>query len=62
MNRRDLIGLFVAALGTGLAGVAAAAPRAIWTCTMHPEVRQKDPGKCPICKMALVEVPPAKQR
>ena len=27
-----------------------------WTCTMHPSVREKDPGKCPICSMDLVPV------
>ena len=27
-----------------------------WTCTMHPSVRAKDPGKCPICSMDLVPV------
>ncbi len=26
---------------------------AIWTCPMHPEVRQDHPGACPICGMAL---------
>jgi Cu+-exporting ATPase len=25
----------------------------IWTCPMHPEVRQDRPGACPICGMAL---------
>jgi Cu+-exporting ATPase len=25
----------------------------IWTCPMHPEVRQDHPGVCPICGMAL---------
>ncbi|HWP30793.1 MAG TPA: efflux RND transporter periplasmic adaptor subunit [Fimbriimonadales bacterium] len=25
-----------------------------WTCTMHPEVSEKGPGICPICKMDLV--------
>ncbi|KKW89502.1 heavy metal translocating P-type ATPase [Sphingobium chungbukense] len=25
----------------------------IWTCPMHPEVRQDHPGACPICGMAL---------
>lgn len=25
----------------------------IYTCPMHPEVRQKGPGNCPICGMAL---------
>jgi Cu(I)/Ag(I) efflux system membrane fusion protein len=27
-----------------------------WTCTMHPSVHSKDPGKCPICGMDLVPV------
>jgi Cu(I)/Ag(I) efflux system membrane fusion protein len=27
-----------------------------WTCTMHPSVREKEPGKCPICSMELVPV------
>ena len=27
-----------------------------WTCTMHPSVHAKDPGKCPICSMNLVPV------
>lgn len=26
---------------------------AIWTCPMHPEIRQVGPGSCPICGMAL---------
>jgi Cu+-exporting ATPase len=30
-----------------------ASPDAIYTCPMHPEVRQKGPGSCPICGMAL---------
>ncbi len=30
-----------------------AAPGAIYTCPMHPEVRQVGPGSCPICGMAL---------
>ncbi|WP_409514431.1 heavy metal translocating P-type ATPase [Brevundimonas sp.] len=25
----------------------------IWTCPMHPEIRQDHPGACPICGMAL---------
>nr|WP_245159368.1 heavy metal translocating P-type ATPase [Brevundimonas intermedia] len=28
-------------------------PGAIYTCPMHPEVRQEGPGSCPICGMAL---------
>ncbi len=31
----------------------AAVPGAIYTCPMHPEVRQEGPGSCPLCGMAL---------
>ena len=26
----------------------------IWTCSMHPQIRQNKPGKCPICGMKLI--------
>lgn len=26
----------------------------IWTCSMHPQIRQDKPGKCPICAMDLI--------
>ncbi|GHT77743.1 cation transporter [Bacteroidia bacterium] len=26
----------------------------IWTCSMHPQIRQDHPGKCPICGMDLI--------
>ena len=26
----------------------------IWTCSMHPSVRQPEPGQCPICGMDLI--------
>jgi Cu(I)/Ag(I) efflux system membrane fusion protein len=26
-----------------------------YTCTMHPEVHESQPGKCPICGMDLVK-------
>jgi Cu+-exporting ATPase len=32
---------------------AAEAPGTIYTCPMHPEIRQVGPGSCPICGMAL---------
>ena len=35
------------------AAPVAAAPGAIYTCPMHPEVRQIGPGNCPKCGMAL---------
>src|SRR5690349_3681789 len=35
---------------------AAAAPGTIYTCPMHPQIRQAGPGFCPICGMALEPV------
>ena len=26
----------------------------VWTCAMHPQVRQPEPGNCPICGMELI--------
>lgn len=26
----------------------------IWTCSMHPQIRQAEPGQCPICGMDLI--------
>ena len=40
-------------LGANVAEPVAAAPGTMWTCPMHPEVRQDHPGPCPICGMAL---------
>ena len=36
-----------------------ASPGAIWTCPMHPEIRQNQPGTCPICGMALEPAVPS---
>ncbi|MEO7937277.1 MAG: heavy metal translocating P-type ATPase [Burkholderiaceae bacterium] len=36
-----------------------AAPGAIYTCPMHPEIRQDHPGNCPKCGMALEPEMPA---
>ncbi|HJO95371.1 MAG TPA: efflux RND transporter periplasmic adaptor subunit [Victivallales bacterium] len=30
------------------------APKQIWTCSMHPQIKMDKPGKCPICKMDLI--------
>lgn len=38
---------------------AAAAEGTIYTCPMHPEIRQPAPGNCPICGMTLEPVIPA---
>jgi Cu+-exporting ATPase len=37
----------------------AAVPGAIYTCPMHPEVRQDHPGDCPKCGMALEPMMPS---
>ena len=31
----------------------------IWTCPMHPQIRQMGPGSCPICGMALEPLEPS---
>ena len=38
------------------AAVTDAGPGTIWTCPMHPEIRQDHSGSCPICGMALEPV------
>lgn len=37
------------------ASVDVAPAQTIWTCPMHPEIREHEPGKCPKCGMDLVE-------
>ena len=43
-----------------LAPLPTGAADAIYTCPMHPEVRQKRPGACPICGMALEPAAPSR--
>ncbi|HID31115.1 MAG TPA: YHS domain-containing protein, partial [Desulfobacterales bacterium] len=33
----------------------------VYTCPMHPEIRQNEPGSCPICGMALEPVMPVEE-
>jgi len=40
-------------------GPASAPEGAVWTCPMHPEIRQSGPGTCPICGMALEPAEPS---
>lgn len=35
--------------------------KTMYTCSMHPQVRQDHPGKCPICGMTLIPVNDEKQ-
>ncbi len=37
-------------------GTNTAAATSVWTCSMHPQVRQPKPGKCPICFMDLIRL------
>jgi len=61
-----LIGIFVAGLVIGLllrsgGGPAETMPSThtsasrilFWTCSMHPQIKQKESGRCPICDMDL---------
>ncbi|MPY73997.1 MAG: heavy metal translocating P-type ATPase [Alphaproteobacteria bacterium] len=43
-------------LAPGKANAEPAPEGAIYTCPMHPEIRQAGPGSCPICGMALEPV------
>ena len=62
-SRRQFLGSALAAAGvmavlpTRCRAAAAGNPDvAYYTCTMHPSVREPDPGNCPICGMELVPV------
>ena len=43
----------------GAASATQAPDGAVYTCPMHPQIRQPAPGSCPICGMALEPVMPA---
>lgn len=43
----------IAITATSFAGCKDKAEEAIYTCPMHPEVQQKEPGQCPKCGMDL---------
>ena len=49
--QRSAVGNHGKATAAGPAGPLP--PGAVYTCPMHPEVRQDHPGDCPICGMAL---------
>ena len=33
---------------------ADARQKVIWTCSMHPQIQEDEPGKCPLCGMDLI--------
>jgi len=45
-----------ASLESGHAGHEQAA---VWTCSMHPQIRMDEPGQCPICGMDLIPGAPS---
>ncbi|MEQ8791535.1 MAG: efflux RND transporter periplasmic adaptor subunit [Pirellulaceae bacterium] len=45
---------WISAEGVAVSGAAAAEAGQVYTCPMHPQIRQPAPGRCPICGMALV--------
>jgi hypothetical protein len=58
--RRDDSLLFDAGDGLMLEIVRDTDREETYWCPMHPDVRSADAGKCPICGMALVPIPPPK--
>ncbi len=43
--------------GTEISGdIHTDSPATIWTCSMHPQIRQNEPGDCPICGMDLIPI------
>src|SRR3954451_17383773 len=60
--QKTVLLIMLAALLSGAASCSKNSPTGkasnvdYWTCTMHPSVREKGPGKCPICSMDLVPV------
>lgn len=69
MKRSRLIALLLLAFVAGLvlrgcfsspaseqvvAVSAADGEEVVWTCSMHPQIRQPNPGKCPLCGMDLI--------
>lgn len=62
-----IVGLVIGIAFTGLKGkkadtkspttaqqVKETAKKTIWTCSMHPQIREDEPGQCPICGMDLI--------
>jgi Cu(I)/Ag(I) efflux system membrane fusion protein len=62
-DKRLKPGMFVSAtIRAGLLANGQLAPTGVegkWTCLMHPQVLEAEGGPCPVCKMALTQIPPA---
>ncbi|MBI2479244.1 MAG: efflux RND transporter periplasmic adaptor subunit, partial [Planctomycetia bacterium] len=61
-DRKLKAGMYASAtIRVRLLGNGVAAPTGLegkFSCPMHPEVIQIEAGKCPICKMGLIQIPP----
>ena len=60
-DKRLKPGMFVSAtIRAGLLANGQLAPTGVegkWTCLMHPQVLEAEGGPCPVCKMALTQIP-----
>ena len=50
----DHSGLDMSSMSSTTATAESQAAEEIWTCSMHPQIRQNEPGICPICEMDLI--------
>jgi Cu(I)/Ag(I) efflux system membrane fusion protein len=51
-----LVGVVVAVVALRPRMPSGTSAQGNWTCSMHPQVRQPGPGRCPICGMDLIPV------
>jgi Cu(I)/Ag(I) efflux system membrane fusion protein len=62
-DKRLKPGMFVSAtIRAGLLANGQLAPTGVegrWTCVMHPQVLEEKAGPCPVCQMALTQIPEA---
>jgi Cu(I)/Ag(I) efflux system membrane fusion protein len=51
-----VISLFVAGCSNKSGQTPSGDSTQMWTCSMHPQIKQTQPGKCPICGMDLIPI------
>ncbi len=51
-----IIGIFIALISCKAKKETVQDMEVYYTCSMHPQVMQNDPGNCPICHMELIKV------
>ena len=51
-----VLGYGIGARTFGVSRASASKSESLWTCSMHPQVLQENPGACPICGMQLTPV------